>query len=181
MEQKMSIKKNDKAIHFNVVDIYGNRISLDDYKGKKLMLSFYRYATCPLCNLRIHDLIQNYDELKSKGLNILAFFESPKESLIKYVDQRHNPPFPIIPDPERKVYKLYDVRSSFWKWLKGVFSKNMIQALKTGFRIFWTKMEGKKMLVPADFLIDDLTVKHAYYGKDISDHMPMNIVKGFLS
>ncbi len=177
----MSIKVGEIAKQFNVIHIYGNEVSLDDYKGKKLMLSFYRYATCPLCNLRIPNLIQNYDELKDKGLNILAFFESPRESIIKYVDKRHNPPFPIIPDPERKIYKLYDVRASFWKWVKGVFSLTMLKALFKGFRVFWTKMEGKKTLVPADFLIDDLIVKHAYYGKDISDHMPMETIWNFVS
>ena len=36
------------------------------------------------------------------------------------------------------------------------------------------RMEGKKSLVPADFLIGpDLVVKKAYYGSDISDHMPI--------
>jgi hypothetical protein len=41
-------------------------------------------------------------------------------------------------------------------------------------------MEGKKTLVPADFLIDDLIVKHAYYGKNISDHIPMETVMKFI-
>jgi hypothetical protein len=54
----------------------------------------------------------------------------------------------------------------------------MIKALWSGFMI--GKMEGKKTLLPADFLIDDLIVKRAYYGKKISDHIPMDEIIDFI-
>ncbi|MCK5140845.1 MAG: redoxin domain-containing protein, partial [Candidatus Heimdallarchaeota archaeon] len=78
----MRIKEGQKAKDFTVKDIYGNEISLKDYKEKKLLLSFFRYASCPLCNLRVNQLATIFPKLDSKGLQILAFFESPKESIL---------------------------------------------------------------------------------------------------
>ena len=72
----MKIKVGQLAREFEVEDINGKSIALDDYTGKKLLLAFFRHAACPLCNLRVHQLIQNYPDLQNRGVNILAFFES---------------------------------------------------------------------------------------------------------
>lgn len=154
----MRIKEGEKAKDFILEDISGNPISLNAYKGKKLMLSFYRYASCFYCNLRVHQLIQHYPEFNEAGLSMLAFFQSPKEDILQNVGKQ-NPPFPIIPDPERTVYQLYGVESSLAKYFKAIFSLNTIRAIKAG---FWPgKTEGKRELVPADFLIEDLIIKKA--------------------
>ena len=39
------------------------KISVSTKKGKKTLLTFYRFATCPFCNLRIHEIINRYEEL----------------------------------------------------------------------------------------------------------------------
>ena len=53
-------------------------------KGKKVMLSFYRYAACPLCNLRVNDLINHYPDFNNKGLEMIAIFQSPTKSILKF-------------------------------------------------------------------------------------------------
>jgi len=174
----MRLKDGDEVKNFSLEDISGKQISLSDFKDKKLMLSFYRYASCPLCNLRVQQLIQIHDELKSKGLFLVAFFQSPKESIAKYVGKQ-DAPFSIISDPERKIYKLFGVEHSWLGYLRGGVSLSMFRALWNGFMI--GKMEGKKNLLPADFLIDNLKVKKAYYGKTISDHLPIDEIKEFLN
>jgi len=35
-------------------------------------------------------------------------------------------------------------------------------------------------LVPADFLIENLVIKRAYYGNNIADHLPLNEIYQFL-
>jgi peroxiredoxin len=171
------LKVGEKAKDFSVEDLNGKSILLSDFKDKKLMLSFYRYASCPLCNLRVLQLMQVHDDLKSKGLHFLAFFQSPKESIGRYVGKQ-DAPFPIIADPERKVYKLYGVEHSWIGYLRGGVSMKMLKALLSGFMI--GKMEGKRDLLPADFLIENLEIKKAYYGKKISDHIPIEEIRDFL-
>ncbi len=174
----MRIKEGQKAKDFTVKDIYGNEISLKDYKEKKLLLSFFRYASCPLCNLRVNQLTTIFPTLDSKGLQILAFFESPKESILKYVGTQDTP-FPIIADPERIVYKLYGVEKSLLGYILGGISLKMLKALRMGYKI--EGAEGQKTLLPADFLIDNLTVKRAYYSKRISDHLPIEELTELIS
>ena len=176
----MRIKPGEPAKEFEVSDVFDNSINLRSYKGKKLLLSFYRYASCPFCNLRVHQIIQHHEAFQQKSLCVLAFFQSPKKSILQYVGEQ-NAPFPIIADPSREVFRLYGVESS-WKGVlrTGRRVATLMSALKNGF--IPGKMEGSKALLPADFLVDcDLIVKEAYYGKDIGDHLPMEIIRQFIS
>ena len=106
-------------------------------------------------------------------------FQSPRESIEKYVG-RQNPPFPLAPDPDRKVYDLYGVEASLGGFLKGaVHLADMVSALRSGFKP--GKMEGRYTLVPADFLIGpELTVERVHYGRDITDHMPLEEIEAWL-
>ena len=161
---------------FSVEDIKGKVQTQQNYIGQKWMLSFFRYASCPACNLRIHELTKVYDELQEKGLSILAVFESPKESISQYVG-KNDLPFPIIPDPDRNLYKQFGVDSSWIKFVLG--APTVMKALLNG--IFPGKMEGDLAMVPADFLIDeDGSIHTAYYGKNIGDHIPIEQIKSFI-
>ena len=172
----MRIQSGQTAPDFEVRDIFGNPFLLMDFKGKKLLLSFYRYASCPLCNLRVHQLIERYPDLTAKGLHLLAFFQSPIESIRRYVGKQ-GAPFPIIADPGHIVYRAYGVETSWAGFIKGSLRLNKV-ASAAGKGYFPGKMEGNKSLVPADFLIGpDLIVKNAYYGSDISDHMPIQEIE----
>ena len=55
----MRIQPGQPAKNFTIEDVFGNSVALPDYKGQRLMLSFYRYAACPLSNLRIHEWLDN--------------------------------------------------------------------------------------------------------------------------
>ena len=172
----MKLKEGNPAKHFSLEDISGNTINLEEFKEKKILLSFYRYASCPLCNLRVSELIQNFEDLKRKGIHIVAFFQSSKDSIMSSVGKQ-NAPFPIIADPERKIYKKYGIERSWIGYIRGGVSTTMFKALRNGFKI--GKMEGWKNLLPADFLIENLVIKRAYYGKNISDHIPIEEIKEF--
>ena len=175
----MKIQPGQPAKNFSTEDITGKPVALHDFKGKRLMLSFYRYAACPLCNLRINQLIQQHASLVGKNLHLVAVFQSPRESIIKYVG-RQSIPFPVIADPERTFYKLYGIESSWSGFIKGSLRLGSVtSALMKGF--FPGKMEGIKSTVPADFLIGpDLTVQTAYYGSDIGDHLPIEKIYQWL-
>jgi thioredoxin-dependent peroxiredoxin len=176
----MRIQSGEPAKGFQVEDLFGKQIALNDFRGKKLMLSFYRYASCPLCNLRVHQLVQQYPAFHDMGLEMLAFFQSPAETIYRYVGKQDTP-FPIVPDPRLDVYRLYGVEGSLVGFIKGGMKVgDMISAARKGF--LPGKMDGVKTLVPADFLIGpDLVVEKAYYGKDIGDHLPIPEIEAWLA
>lgn len=176
----MKLRAGNKAKHFSITDVFGNVINTEEYKNKKILLSFYRYQSCPLCNLRINKIIQKYPLYKEKNLEIISFFHSPQESMLEFMD-KHDCPFPIIADPDKKMYKQYGVESSFLKLLIGSANLKMVkEAFQKGF--YPGKVDGDKKTVPADFLIDEnFTIKKAFYGSHIGDHIPFEDIEEFIN
>lgn len=175
----MELKKGQQAPYFIAKDVFGETIDLHNYTGHKLMVSFYRFSSCPFCNLRIQRILGQYRKFEESGLKMISFWQSPKESILEHVGLQH-PPFPMIPDPDKRVYRLYGVEKS----LLGLFGvlkdpKLVAKALKGGFNP--TTVDGDLSQLPADFLIGpDLKIERAYYGKHVGDHIGFSEIESFL-
>ena len=175
----MQLKEGDQVIPFQVKDIFGNPISTADYKGKKLMIAFFRYAECLFCNLRIHRLMEQNLKFEEKGLKIIAIFQSPVEDIRSNLGEA-NPLFTIISDPKRELYKHYGIQYSIIGLLKGyVHWITAFQAFSRGH--YMKRGAGSNKIIPADFLINpDQTVHTAFYGNDISEHLSIKKIHAFL-
>ena len=163
---------------FSGVEIGGQRLRLDDFEGRPLLLSFFREAGCPFCNIRVYELTQHYGRFREQGLAILAVFSSPAEDIRHYVAQRPRP-FVMLTDPEQELYRLYGVEHSAPKMWWGVVRHfgRMIR----GFSVAPVKASRDATLVPADFLIDETgVIRDAHYGRDIGDHIPIERIQTFL-
>ncbi len=100
------LKVGDKAPNFETVDEKGQRISLEDYKGKKLILFTYPKALTPGCTAEACDLSDHYQELIEKGFSILGLSaDAPK--LQQKFSEKYQFPFPLIPDTDKVILKLY--------------------------------------------------------------------------
>ena len=173
--------EGQKAPDFSVTDFMGKTHKLEDYRGKHLLLSLYRYASCPFCNFRISQVMQRADGYKAQDMEILAVFQSPEEKIRQYVGKQH-PPFSIVPDPDRILYRIYRLETSWMGMLKAMVFRmgDMMKAFGKGFAP--GTMEGEKNRLPADFLIGpDGTIIEAYYGNDIGDHMPFETIERILA
>lgn len=175
------LKRGDVAPHFCVRDVRDRRIDLSDYVGRWLLFSLYRYASCPLCNLRVHTLSQRYEAWRERGLDAIGVFQSPAEKMLQYVGKRQAP-FPLIPDPDQRLYALYGAQSSWRGFLKGWATRlpEIGQSvLNQGF--LPGSVEGGLHRIPADFLIDPQgRIVEAYYGRDIGDHFPIERIEQWL-
>jgi len=149
-------------------------ISLSDFKGKKIWLAFYRYASCPLCNLHINTIIQRFDEVQRAGLIFLPVFQSAPEEVRKYAG-KNELPFQIICDPQEKIYKRYNVGKSYGGFLSlNVMTKGMKAMMKGHMP---GKMEGEISRLPSEFIINEnFEVIYRYDGKDIGDHPSLDII-----
>ncbi len=172
-EYKMKLNIGDKSPDFETLDFKSEKQVLLESK-QPILLTFFRHAGCPMCNLRTRELILNYKKFEKYNLKILTIFESPVASIRRDVG-RQSPPFSIIPDPERKLYKLFGVTISWPGFVKIFFirPKHVFEAIfKNG---FIPKFAEATPMMPADFLIDSNgIIKIAYYGKDIGDHLPFD-------
>ena len=176
----MRLREVEFAPKFKTTDTQKRVFNLEDKREKVLLLAFFRYASCPLCNLRVHQLIQNQAILEQQ-IEIVLVFQSPIDKIEKYVGKQ-DVPYRIIADPKRKLYKLYGVENS---WL-GFFKAWTIKIPKVfsaviGHRYLPGSMEGEIHRIPADFMIDkNGTILNAYYGKDIGDHLPLKEIMKLL-
>lgn len=167
--------EGDVAISFKATDLDGNVVDLKDFKGQKLLLSFFRKATCPFCNMGLQQLIRRADELENNGIKIVTLFASSKADVLKYAGKQ-NPPFPIIPDGSFNIYGKYGVEVSYLGMLKSMANPaKVFKAITGGF--FSLRSMVEEPVIPADFLIDENQIIHkAYYGKDYDDHIPISEV-----
>src|SRR6267142_2221171 len=105
---------NQKAPLFKAVDVFGSKVNMVDYDDDYILLVFLRYSGCPWCNLAIHRLSLEYDQLKEYKCQVIAFVQSNKTNIMENIYERHEPQpqFPIIADQAMKYYKQFDVKLS---------------------------------------------------------------------
>lgn len=175
----MKRKPGDAVSPIRLPSIDGSYFDLDSLRGKPFMLSFFRFASCPFCNLRMHELVTKYTQLHN-DFSIVAIFDSPLDNLRQHAD-RHHSPFPVLADDNNTYYKLYDIEHSILGVLKGMvlrMPKLMYGMFGKGYVPL--KIKGSMTTMPADFLVDRQgIIREAYYGKDEGDHLPFSKILDF--
>ena len=78
----MKLAKGDRIAELILPNIKGGQFDIESLKGKKTLLTFYRFAQCPFCNLRVNEFVKRYPEFKD-NLNVVAIFDSPLDHLVK--------------------------------------------------------------------------------------------------
>src|SRR6476646_8985189 len=104
----ITLKEGDKALAFKGVDQDGNKISLADFKGKKVVLFFYPEDDTPTCTIQACNLRDNYGLLKKNGFEVIGISPDDPKSHIKF-KEKFQLPFTLIADPEHKIIDLYGV------------------------------------------------------------------------
>jgi peroxiredoxin Q/BCP len=102
----MHLKVGDKAPHFAGKDQQGRSVSLEDFKGKKLILYFYPKDNTVGCTFQACNLRDHYETLQEAGYEILGISTDSQTSHKKFVDQ-HRLPFQLLVDEDRAVHEKY--------------------------------------------------------------------------
>jgi peroxiredoxin Q/BCP len=102
------LKEGDKAPAFAAKDQDGQKVSLADHKGKKIVLYFYPEDDTPTCTIQACNLRDNYALLKKEGFVVLGV--SPdKEKKHKKFEAKYGLPFTLLSDPDHKIIDKYGV------------------------------------------------------------------------
>ncbi|GAV19322.1 ahpC/TSA family protein [Mariprofundus micogutta] len=174
----MKLYAGDSVVPISLTSIEGEMFSLDALKGQRFMLSFFRFASCPFCNLRMHELVSRIDEF-GDSFTIVAVFDSPLDNLQEHATG-HAAPFPILADPENIYYYKYGIEHSLAGVFKGMIFRmpTLLKGMLKGYVPL--KIKGSMTTMPADFLVDETgLIRTAYYGSDEGDHLPIEAVKAF--
>jgi peroxiredoxin len=177
----MRLKSGQTAISFTAQTADGETVSLGQFAGKPLLLMFLRYASCPMCNLRLHDFAREYPRLQERGLEAVAFFHSSALRIRAHAGGRHYS-FPLVADPEFRVYGSYGVETSWPRLLLSMARPSFyVDWLRSLHHRFWGGTAWQMAKMPADFLIGpDGRIVTAHYGRDIGDHLPVPRIEAYL-
>jgi len=102
------LKEGDKAPIFKGVDQSGNKVSLSDLKGKKVILYFYPKDMTPGCTAQACNLRDNYAALLKKGYAVVGVSTDGEKSHQKFAE-KYELPFPLLADEDKKIVEQYGV------------------------------------------------------------------------
>ena len=177
----MHLGQKIEEIQLPAVD--GSQFDNKSLQGKRYLLTFFRFATCPFCNMRLAQLVNLKKELNSKKLantEIVAIFSASLHHLQRHAN-KHVTQLPILADEHNKYYEKFDVKKSFLGVLKGGIFRfpTAVKGMMHGY--IPREISSRLLIMPLSLLIDEQgIIKEIYYGKDEGDHMPLEQVEAFL-
>ena len=96
------------SVNFTLTDLAGKTWTLQDLKGKVVMLNFWA-TWCPPCRKEMPDLIALYTQFSSQGFVILGISDDEPDKVRQFV-QQHAVTYPVLLDPGSKVNKLLHIQ-----------------------------------------------------------------------
>lgn len=102
------LKEGSKAPAFTSIDQNGNRISLKDFIGKKVVLYFYPHDNTPTCTTQACNLRDNYSDFLRQGFEVIGISTDNVKSHKKF-ETKFNLPFPLVADEDKKIHIKYGV------------------------------------------------------------------------
>jgi peroxiredoxin Q/BCP len=117
-----------KAPDFTGTDQEGNRVSLTDLKGKKVILYFYPKDNTPGCTAEACNLRDNYKELIDKGFEVIGISADSEKSHQNFT-AKYGLPFKLISDTDKTVLKAYGawgLKKNYGREYEGIFRKTFI-------------------------------------------------------
>jgi peroxiredoxin len=109
----LDAKIGSLAPDFKLHATNGQDVALSDFHGKSNVIVFFvRETSCIQCRIHVTQLGKMYDQFRGAGAEIIVILGEDVEKSKKYADGI-GLPFPILADPDRAVYQLYELEKYF--------------------------------------------------------------------
>ena len=128
MTETTRLAPGDKAPAFSLPDADGNKVSLSDYRGRRLIVYFYPAASTPGCTKEACDFRDNMRDFNGAGLAVVGISPDAPAKLAKFRDAEKLT-FPLLSDPERKVltaWGAYGEKMMYGKKVQGVIRSTFV-------------------------------------------------------
>jgi peroxiredoxin len=171
----MRLEPGKIAPSFEGESLTGKTVSLEQFRGKRVLVKFYRFASCPICVLHMRELVKRTDEIRAAGLEPVVLFHSPREKLGQFFDP--SLPFEMIADPDKRAFAAYGVESSILGMFSWAVMRDYMRAMWNGIFSKPFGHEGGIQGHPADFIVDERGVlTYARYGANYADTLGVDAV-----
>lgn len=124
-----SLEIGQKAPDFSLPSVKGEKVSLKDFRGKKVVLYFYPKDMTPGCTAEACSFRDNYSSIRRKGAEIIGISADDLKSHRKFAE-KYNLPFLLLSDEQKSAVKAYGV----WKE-KSLYGRTFMGIERTTFVI----------------------------------------------
>jgi peroxiredoxin len=166
-------KTGERAPEFTLKNFKGEEVSsVALLREGPLVISFYRGAWCPYCNLELKAIENVMGEIKKLGANLVAISPNLSEKSSQFVAE--NPfSFEILSDEGNRVADRFGLVFTLAEELRPIYR---------GFGIDLTEYDGNDSFtlpIPATYVVDrDGTIVHSFVDADYTKRMePDEIVE----
>jgi peroxiredoxin Q/BCP len=147
----VKLRPGDPAPEFSLDSVNMGRVTLSEYRGRRVLLVFGRYFGCPVCQYDFDQLIRFRREA---GIDVIYMVQSRPKSVTEYISGL-DVDFPVVAVPMEdgryRVYDTYGVGALGPASVIQIFMRAR-DARKAG--KVHGPYEGRETQIPADFVID---------------------------
>ena len=128
MNEFVKLEAGSAAPSFELLNQDNELVSLESYRGKKVIVYFYPAASTPGCTKEACDFNDNLNPLKAAGYSVVGISPDLTKKLAKFHnDQDLN--FDLLSDPELEVHKAfgaYGKKSMYGREYEGVLRSTFV-------------------------------------------------------
>ena len=122
------LQVGDKAPFFSGLNQNEEEITLDSFKGKKVILYFYPKDMTPGCTTQACNLGENYQELVDKGFEVVGV---SADSIVRHqkFTAKYNLPFTLLADESLTIIKAYGVwgmKKLYGREYEGIYRETFV-------------------------------------------------------
>lgn len=115
----MSVNEGQIAPNFSLVNTSGNTVSLEQLRGRYVVLYFYPRDDTPGCTKEACGFRDLWAEIKARNTEVIGVSPDTPQAHQKFVE-KYNLPFTLLCDTDRAVMKMY-----------GAYGEKMMYGKKT--------------------------------------------------
>jgi thioredoxin-dependent peroxiredoxin len=122
------LERGDQAPAFTLDSDTGERVSLGDLRGRKVIVYFYPAAMTPGCTKQACDFTDSLESLRQAGYEVLGVSPDKPEKLAKFRD-RDSLTITLLSDPDRtamKAYGAFGEKKLYGKVVEGVIRSTFV-------------------------------------------------------
>jgi peroxiredoxin Q/BCP len=128
VQAMIRLSPGDPAPPFTLPDADGNEVSLEDFRGQKVVVYFYPAAMTPGCTTQACDFRDNLNSLRSAGYTVLGISPDAPAKLARF-RERDAVNFPLLSDSGKETLQAYGAfgeKTMYGKKVTGVIRSTFV-------------------------------------------------------